>query len=299
LQLSAERIGQAVAGGEQLAQIFQRVTEALGQPPSRRLGQRLRAWAQAGAQVRIQPLVVLETTDAPLMGRLRSRKLVRRHLTTVLSPTRSAIDPNHLPALVQTLRTLGLYTQAPPAVSAAPANTAGEDAVAAPYADTLWLLVQLYQGLGAVVELPVRLPDGLLAALRAQLTAPQQAAAASASERVLAQLEATLQGYLRLPAWQNFVQPPGLIATLETALAAGQDLQITYWGAGRDQKTVRRVTPYWLETREGALYLIAYCHLREAERVFRVDRIEACQPVRARREGQEEGRKGGQEAGRQ
>jgi len=84
---------------------------------------------------------------------------------------------------------------------------------------------------------------------------------------------------------QSLLEPQGdVLACIEAALAADPkpDLRIAYWAADDDHKLVRRITPYALETRAKILYLTAYCHLREQARVFRVDRIEACETVEGR-----------------
>lgn len=293
LHLDPECIGAAVAAGLAPAQLLQTLTAALGQPPSRRLSQRLRTWAAAGQQVQLQPLLVLTTADAQLMGRLRSRKLVRSHLTTALSPTRSVVNGQTVAALVQTLRTLGLYVQLPPVAEPTTTATTGDrrdlidpddtgtdyatPPVTSPFATHtafLWLLLRVYQGLGVHVELPVALPNDLLTMLRTQLSPAQQSAAESSAQQLLDQLARALHGYLRLPAWHLLEQRSDVLPTLEAALAQPQDLLISYWAGGRDEKSRRRITPYYLETQAGILYLTAYCHLRDAERVFRVDRIE-------------------------
>ena len=292
LRLDPAAIGQAVANGLHPAQLFQSLTEASGAPPNQRQSQRLRRWIEAGQAVRVRPLLVLETTDAALMNQLRSRKLVRRHLDTRLSPTRSVVHPDGLAALGQTLRTLEIYTQLPatptPATlpeAAPPAPSLGADqAVAtpvAPDAGLLWLLIQIYQGLSVHVTLPLPLPDNLLDGLRRQLTFAQQTTAESLAQRVHEQLDATLRGYFRLPTWR-LVEPQGdVLACIEAALAADPqpDLRIAYWAADDDHKLLRRITPYGLETHAKTLYLTAYCHLREETRVFRVDRIESCERV--------------------
>jgi len=291
LVLNAARVGQAVANGLQPAQLLQQLTDALGAPISRRQGQRLRRWLQTGQQVRIRPLLVLETADAKLMGQLRSRKLIRRQLDQLLAPTRSVVHPDGLAALVQTLRTLDLYTQLPAAFveDQTAANRAGAGsavdstagALETAHAGLLWMLVQIYQGLGAQVALPLALPDSLLDALHAQLTFVQQATAESAARRVLEGLQAALRGYLRLPAWRMVAQQGQVLAEIQAALATQPtpDLRIAYWAADDDHKTVRAITPYALETQRGVVYLTAYCHLRQQERTFRVDRIEACEVV--------------------
>lgn len=311
LHLDPARIGAAVAAGLAPAQLLQTLTAALGQPPSRRLSQRLRTWAAAGQQVQLQPLLVLTTADASLMGRLRSRKLVRRHLTTALSPTRSVVNGQTVAALVQTLRTLDLYVELPPAsepdretrrpgdketrsqedrvrddglmsLSEGSSDALSSDFLSSPlpvssssqHTALLWLLLRVYQGLGAHVELPVAVPNDLLTMLRPLLSPAQQSAAESSAQQLLDHLARALHGYLRLPAWHLLEQRSDVLPTLEAALAQPQDLLISYWAGGRDEKTQRRITPYYLETQAGILYLTAYCHLRDDERVFRVDRIE-------------------------
>jgi predicted DNA-binding transcriptional regulator YafY len=115
-------------------------------------------------------------------------------------------------------------------------------------------------------------------ALAEQLTPVQREAAEYSAGQVLEQVRASLQGYLAFPAWQTPDAPKEVMPAIEAALAEQHDLILTYWGAGREQATVRRVTPYWLERRNNTLYLIAYCHLREDERVFRVDRMLDARP---------------------
>ena len=73
------------------------------------------------------------------------------------------------------------------------------------------------------------------------------------------------------------------LAAIECALAEGQALALDYYTAGRDEVTHRVVEPYRIErrsTRHGdEVYLVAFCHRAQAERVFRVDRIRALKLV--------------------
>lgn len=331
LHLTADRVGQAVAAGLAPAQLLHIVEDALGQPPSRRQGQRLRAWAKAGQQLRLTPMLVLESADAQLMGRLRSRKLVRDRLSTPLSPTRSAIQPAHAAALVQTLRTLDLYVQLPAAYDAdketrrqgeGETGRQGEGeterqeegdahstdpsalflspplpvslssplpvSLFSPHSAFLWLLLRLYQELGASVPLPMDLPAGLREAIGAHLTPAHQSAAEAAVRQIVESLAQRLRGYHALPHPDDLPVVPDPLPLLESAVAAQQDLQITYAGGGRNDQSVRRVTPYYLERRGRIQYLIAWCHLRQAERVFRVDRMTAAAVVSERVKGRQE-----------
>lgn len=48
---------------------------------------------------------------------------------------------------------------------------------------------------------------------------------------------------------------------------------ITYYSLSSDQVSQRQLDPYCLVYRNGACYLIAYCHNRDEVLLFRVDRI--------------------------
>ena len=50
----------------------------------------------------------------------------------------------------------------------------------------------------------------------------------------------------------------------------------------RDDVTDRRVDPYHLTLHGGGFYLVAHCHLRQAVRIFAVERIRECEVLAAR-----------------
>jgi|GEM_PF-1307449 len=277
LRLTARRVGQAVANGLAWPQLLDALTQALGRPPSRRQTQRLRQWAAAGQQVRIRHLTVLETADAALLGQLRSRKLIRRHLGAAISPTRVILDPAAIPAVIQHLATLDLYAGSEPVAAGETAPPAQPGSRLDPAAAGLLYTAGLvYRGLGEHLSLAAPLSAAVLDDLAAGLDARQREAAAHAAQQALEDLDATLRGYLGLPAWQADREPADALPLIEQALARKRDLLLTYWGAGREQAVVRRVTPYWVERRQAVAYLVGYCHLREAERIFRIDRIVEC-----------------------
>lgn len=69
-----------------------------------------------------------------------------------------------------------------------------------------------------------------------------------------------------------YALPPEL-AMLDEAMKLGADLVLEYRGGSKGH-VPRRVTPSHLFAREGALFLEGYCHLSEAPKSFRIDRIE-------------------------
>lgn len=80
---------------------------------------------------------------------------------------------------------------------------------------------------------------------------------------------------LQLPAAEH-------LPTIQTGLLERRSLRMRYYSFQRDAETERDVDPYHLTHFNGGLYLIGYCHLREAVRVFAVERIRAVDVLRRR-----------------
>ena len=66
---------------------------------------------------------------------------------------------------------------------------------------------------------------------------------------------------------------PALLDTLRGAADSGHSVEIDYYAYGRDARTRRVVDPEAVYAADGEWYLSAWCHLAEAPRRFRVDRI--------------------------
>jgi proteasome accessory factor C len=67
--------------------------------------------------------------------------------------------------------------------------------------------------------------------------------------------------------------PQGLLDGLREAADEGRSVEIDYYAYGRDARTRRVVDPEAVYAADGEWYLSAWCHLAEAPRRFRVDRI--------------------------
>jgi predicted DNA-binding transcriptional regulator YafY len=107
-----------------------------------------------------------------------------------------------------------------------------------------------------------------------------------AAHRALARLETVLSPTVRvrLRALQQALRPAPAddtrpvaapsehVIALAEASSAGRRLRISYRGGRGETVTERRIDPYGL-AKLGAWYVVAYCHLREDLRTFRVDRI--------------------------
>jgi proteasome accessory factor B len=66
---------------------------------------------------------------------------------------------------------------------------------------------------------------------------------------------------------------PELLATIQQAMLTRRALRIRHYSMERDEVTPRTVEPYHLTSFNGGLYLLAYCRLRDAMRVFALERI--------------------------
>ena len=63
------------------------------------------------------------------------------------------------------------------------------------------------------------------------------------------------------------------MAILRTAISEHRQVHIDYYSYGRDLRTERTIDPARFFSDEGQWYVAGYCHLANADRVFRVDRI--------------------------
>lgn len=66
---------------------------------------------------------------------------------------------------------------------------------------------------------------------------------------------------------------PSIIAPLKDAIAASNDVEITYHSLYSDEITIRKISPLAIFEEDGNSYLRAFCRIAMALRVFRLDRI--------------------------
>lgn len=128
-------------------------------------------------------------------------------------------------------------------------------------------------------ERPLRLTPAegvaLLAAGRALLAVPG-ADPTGPLATALEKLEATLgaRGAIAID-----VGDTDHLVGLQEAVAAGERVEIDYYSFARDEMTTRAVDPWRVFHAFGAWYLAGYCHRADAERLFRVDRVQAVRPT--------------------
>ncbi|MET3963852.1 proteasome accessory factor C [Marmoricola sp. OAE513] len=127
---------------------------------------------------------------------------------------------------------------------------------------------------------PLRLGSDEASALIVGLRTLQESSPHASRElvaRTLAKLEAAT-GREAVPVVdiRNPETRPAVVqtrATLETAIAGDRQARLKYVVPSRDEVTERVVDPGALLARDGHVYLDAWCHLADARRLFRVDRV--------------------------
>jgi len=125
---------------------------------------------------------------------------------------------------------------------------------------------------------------GLLAAQRLGLaaTAPAVEGALTKLERVLPPALRDRIGAVHETLVTDLVPSPSAPATavvvaLGAATREGRRVWLRY-GDGRGERSEREFDPYGLVHLAGRWYVVGHCHLRRAERVFRLDRVERVEP---------------------
>jgi proteasome accessory factor C len=114
-------------------------------------------------------------------------------------------------------------------------------------------------------------------------------------DRALAKLEAAAAGGSAAPRIDPGEEPPErldqarLEDDLQDAVGRRRQVRLTYFVPSRDEQSERTVDPRGVVTAHGFRYLDAWCHLAEAPRLFRLDRIRAAtvldQPIETAPEG--------------
>jgi proteasome accessory factor C len=67
--------------------------------------------------------------------------------------------------------------------------------------------------------------------------------------------------------------PAGMLETIRQAVAQHHQVELDYYTYGRDARTRRVIEPWEVYAAEGEWYVQAWCHVAQAERLFRLDRI--------------------------
>jgi proteasome accessory factor C len=138
----------------------------------------------------------------------------------------------------------------------------------------------IHMGVPRLFTRPLRLTAAegfsLAAAGRAAMSMPG-AQADGALDRALAKLEQALGA---TPIVAVDLQRTPFLDVVRAAIAQRQQLAVTYYTAGRDERSQRTLSPHAVFADRGDWYVIADDSLSgQQERRFRIDRFEACVPT--------------------
>ncbi|MGC9395651.1 MAG: helix-turn-helix transcriptional regulator [Anaerolineae bacterium] len=229
-------------------------------------------WAETLTQVQVRQIIVLETRDPALLQALTRERRIRELVMETLSARAVRVDGAHLDALLRRLARQGVTPVLDvPARTNSPLVQTTATKVASEERVTIAAALRVYAQLADALGAPVRAPHTLARGWMQGLEAAQRDTVERLTDTVLTMLRRA-----SLPETDYHVpEPTGpLLQALERAIAAGATLDIVYYTAGRDHVTRRRIDPLRLEWHGDVVYLIAYCHLRQDQRVFRVERME-------------------------
>lgn len=259
--------------------------EMIDRPLNRAEDRLLRRWANDAAKMAIRPLTILEVTDPAIISRLAQTRRGRAMMVRTLSSRAVVVDGSRLKPLVRRLTT---QEGVPPLVSGSRGIGDNETAFDSPAAQAV-LAVKAYQQLGNFIDLPVPVSTDQIAALPDQLDEATLAAIEVSVAKIVAAVADALIGRTIYPPWPEEGLPiEETLPLIETAIAGGQLLEITYYALSADAVTRRIVEPYRVDwwgasaDNTGTPMLVGFCNRAQAERHFRLDRI---QEIRMKSEG--------------
>lgn len=270
-ELDRARIQSALARGATYASLVHLLEAATQDALPRPVLETLQTWGQELERVTIRRLTILETRDRTTMEQLTRVRGIRAHIRRTLSPRAVTLHVDGLPALIRQLNRLGY----PPRLELPQPN---DRAARQPFDDPtmahLYLAARIGHILPEWIAAPYRVPYSIVLELEKQLSEHDRDIALQTIEMMIADR--------RPPLGAQHAQPyeplagkslQAAVETIERALDDGTLLTITYSAASRGETTTRVVEPLRIEWRGNIPYLIAFCHLRQDERVFRVERI--------------------------
>jgi hypothetical protein len=265
-------VQRALQEGGRVERLLTVLEKAAGPLPPLVVGTLYR-WSAAVDRLRVRQITILEAQEAELLQALTTERRIRETLLETLSARAVRVDGAQLDALLRRLAYRDLY----PHVDVPTPGPQPQFELSAEERSTIGAALALYATLADRLGADIRPPHTLARQWRKRLTAAERDAVDRQVERLLD----ALRGATPPPTEDHLPVPTGEhLTVLEQAIADGASVELRYYTAGRDHVTRRRVDPLRLEWRGEVAYLIAYCHLRQAQRVFRVDRIEALAVVK-------------------
>ena len=259
--------------GTPLSQLLHDLEQATTVPLTDNQRQTLTRWAANIQRVTLHQLTILETNTTTQMRKLTAGRTIKNSLSRTLSARAVVIKESAVPKVQQTLHKQGIHIAGMPYLEVS--HSSFSQASPAQFL----LTAHIYKRLAQWIKLPQPLPVSTLNQIEAQLDPSTRTIIEQAATDTIEQLKQVIDGWAIRPLSGAGLPQNETLPIIEQAINKKQDLQLTYWSAGRNQRTNRQVEPQRLEWRGQIAYLIAYCHQAKAERRFRLDRIEQLTPT--------------------
>lgn len=267
-QITQKSLARASRRGLTLSQLLDQLEQASRTSLSDAQRHQLISWSDDIQQVQLHQLTILETSNAAQMQQLTANRTLNNCLERSLSSRAVVVKEAAIERVQRALNKQGIETSGMPhqRITKKPFDE-GHHAQAL-------LTGIIYQALSQWIALPQRLFNSSLNEIALQLSPSTRTIIQQAAKQTIEQLKQVIDGYparrlqgIGLPQEQS-------LPIIQQAINISQDLQITYWSAGRNVRTERQIEPQQLQWRGKTAYLIAHCHQAQAERKFRLDRIE-------------------------
>jgi hypothetical protein len=274
--------------GASLAGLRRWLTAHIPQPLPPPLVAQINHWQRSLKLIQLSRPLLLEVPDADLLTQLTQQHGIRVCIQRTLSARAVVIRESQAHTLLRRLQWRGHWPSLQADVaSTANASTFPSTEPTATSTAHLYVSARLGHELADVLPVSYRLPHALMAQLRQQLTAQQLS---WADQTVQAALDAMRH---RAPPPLEPLDPDDpasswpldendnttrWLPVVQAAIAGQQPLHLHYTDASGEPST-RTIDPLRIEHRGLAAYLIAFCHLAQAQRSFRLSRIQSLGPV--------------------
>ncbi len=272
--LDSNHLRRAWQNGLSLRHIRNQLEEATANPLPEIVVWQLRRWERQWQQMRVYPATILEVSDPALLEEATRSRPIRACIARTLSPRAVVVRPNALPALLRRLRRRGAQPSVRPGL--------GDEArigyrLEQPDLAHAYISALLFHHLADSTSLNYRPPFAAVEALGQALSPNDHAFAHQLLTDALDDLERSRsrasQPAQPMLSTMSFAHEERWVAQLQTDIQIGAQRQFTY-RAANGQLSQRTVSPHRIEWHDAVPYLIAFCHLAQDERTFRIDRIQ-------------------------
>lgn len=226
----------------------------------------LQEWLQQARAYHLQPVHLLTTAQDEQMRELLQVRRFRPYILRHLSPRHLVVRPDIAPLLERWLAQRDYTLDGDHSPLTDRPSTDLEPGL-------LWLGLRVLLALGAWIEPPYPPPHAELDALAAQLSPTSRATWQAIAQQIEERLARTISGWdAFLPALSSPTST--FLATITDAIRYSRRASILYRSPADPEPRQREILPLYLERQGNLYYLRAYCYLAEAERTFRLDRIQ-------------------------